>query len=192
MILRSGKIVNNNSLLYNHLITDEFNEFIKHLKFNTNNILDDAFYQQNDNNIAIIPFNDENEINEVRKYCDIHKDIPSEIKLLYMYIADKTIESNLGNFTFINFNEFVNMQNRNAERNRSFIDVALVYEGMGHLSLISYSPTHKMYFTRRDGGSNGYDCEDNDKYYDTYIPDVEDTKMIDFNTLIYSIINELI
>jgi len=190
MLLRSGRIINNNLPPYYNLMTNEFSEFIKHATFTKNDILDDAFYQQDyDNSVVIVPFGNSDEISEVQKHCDVHKDIPIEIKLLYMYIADKTVESNLGDFTFMNFKEFVTFQNRNSQRKRSFIDIAIRYGGMGHIVVVSYSLIHKMYFMRHDGGSNGYECEENDIKYDTYIPNTENTKMYTFGTLITDIIN---
>lgn len=83
-----------------------------------------------------------------------------EILKLYKIIGyDK--EYNYKNYTFMTLNEIIERKNNY----NYFYDIALTYMGMGHILLISYYPTKKKFFFRRDGGSNGYDRQE---YYNKY------------------------
>lgn len=53
----------------------------------------------------------------------------------------------------------------NSNRDLSYIDLGIMYGGMGWYYAISIDKNTKRYFVRLDGGSNGYDVEDNEKYF---------------------------
>lgn len=178
-----------NQLPHQELMKNGLDDLFQNLKFAQGNITDDCFYRESDNYVKIIPFKDSNEIAEVQNYCDIHKNIPLEIKLLYMYIANKNIEASIGGLTFFNFKEFTKLQDINADKNRLFIDIAISYAGMGHLRILSYSTQHQKYFVRMDGGSNGWVVKENDLKYDSYIPDPENDEMVGFKELVAHLID---
>ena len=44
---------------------------------------------------------------------------------------------------------------------KSLFDIAYIYAGMGHIKLVACDLNNHLLFERPDGGSNGYDREDN-------------------------------
>lgn len=53
-----------------------------------------------------------------------------------------------------------------------FIDIALQYQGMGHVNVIGYIPSTKKFFMRPDGGANGYERAEHFETYsgEKYVP----------------------
>lgn len=54
---------------------------------------------------------------------------------------------------------------KQGEQSPKFIDLCLLHVGMGHVMLLSWDPSTKQTFFRRDGGSSGIDREYNFKRY---------------------------
>ena len=51
------------------------------------------------------------------------------------------------------------------QRGSLWSDVACRYLGMGHYLMLAYSPEHRAYFFRHDGGSNGWECAEQRRFY---------------------------
>lgn len=102
-------------------------------------------------------------------YIMNYKDLPQlpeslnrHIKIFYTLLGNPDVEVYIGDYTFMslikcleNYNEYcLNQQT-------SVFDIAYRYEGMGHITVMSCDLNNHLLFERRDGGSNGYDREDN-------------------------------
>ena len=71
-------------------------------------------------------------------------------------IADKQ-------YTFFSLRQISELLDRQDTVN--FVDLCFAYKGMGHITLLTWSPSRKKLFIRNDGGANGYEREDNYNYY---------------------------
>jgi hypothetical protein len=110
----------------------------------------------------------------------IIKTFPTELETMYYYVGDK--EVSLHDFTFLRPSEI----EKNYKRYSYFYDVALKYQGMGHLQVISVTKDNK-YFLRNDGGSNGYERADN---YEKYV-NFEPKNTMTFSELVNKIKNPM-
>jgi hypothetical protein len=106
------------------------------------------------------------------KYLDIYNNLPRELQILYSHIGDNKEYSHPSGLIFkplykININTYSN-----------FFDVAYAYAGLGHVHVIGYNPSTRKYFQRMDGGSNGYDRQENYLHYKNYEPKAEELKTL--------------
>jgi hypothetical protein len=100
---------------------------------------------------------EENELDE--KYINFTQNFPHELKILYKNIGlDREITFKTG-FTLMSLKNIYERKD-NFEK---FIDIGLIYLGMGHVIVLSMfkNENENKFFFRTDGGSNGYDREDN-------------------------------
>ena len=84
------------------------------------------------------------------------------IQLMYQIIGNPKKEVYVNEWIILSLNDALEKYNYYVEKgqNRVF-DIAYRYMGMGHIEVMSCDlETHLLYY-RPDGGSNGYDCEDN-------------------------------
>jgi hypothetical protein len=65
-------------------------------------------------------------------------------------------------FEFLSANEILQREDVYGGK---FIDIAIMYHGMGHVIVLAYIPKTNNFFFRNDGGSNDYDRAD---YFKTY------------------------
>lgn len=83
------------------------------------------------------------------------------VEILYRGVKDKnngfTFEINGEPFSFLSPNEIIE---RDVFGGKMY-DLFVIYEGMGYVNVFFYIPKTKMFAYRLDGGSNGYDREDN-------------------------------
>ena len=66
------------------------------------------------------------------------------------------------------------VENRN--KNKQYIDLAIIQMGMGHYAVCSMTKDGKTFFFRKDGGSNGWDRYYNLKLYEDWDPSVNNPK----------------
>jgi hypothetical protein len=102
------------------------------------------------------------------KYMVIYEQLPKELKILYSHIGDSKEYTHKCGWIF------KSLSNITTETYEHFIDIAYSYAGLGHVNVLAYHPESKKYFTRMDGGSNGYDREENYKAYKSYKPTHEE------------------
>lgn len=113
------------------------------------------FYSSANDGISI------NNLDNIYEIEDQDKNIlHNEILKLYQKIGYNK-EYQFKYYTFMTLNEIIERKN-NYE---NFIDIALKYLGLGHILLISYHIKSNKFFFRMDGGSNGYDRENNYNKY---------------------------
>ena len=102
-------------------------------------------------------------------YIMNYKDLPQlpeslnrHIKIFYTLVGNPDKEVYIGDYTFMSLTKCLENYNEYCKNNQhSVFDIAYRYEGMGHITVISCDLNNHLLFERRDGGSNGYDREDN-------------------------------
>ena len=102
-------------------------------------------------------------------YIMNYKDLPElpealnrHIKIFYTLLGNPDVEVYIGDYTFMNLTKCLKNYNEYClNQQTSVFDIAYRYEGMGHITVISCDLNNHLLFERRDGGSNGYDREDN-------------------------------
>lgn len=159
------------------------------IKQRINSILNDATIQipMIDNAEPLISF-EECEIN----YNDIvnnNKNIKNmlttipvcyELNELYTLINNVKIENVVNIWIIKSLNEVIeNFEIMKEFTENNIIDFASTYIGMGWVYMIAYDPTSKSFFIRRDGGSNGFDRDENFKFICNY--KAQEDNHVDFN-----------
>ena len=104
-------------------------------------------------------------------YIMNYKDLPElpealnrHIKIFYTLVGNPDKEVYIGDYTFMSLTKCLENYKHYCDDNQtSVFDIAFRYEGMGHITVVSCDLNNHLLFERRDGGSNGYDREDNYK-----------------------------
>ena len=107
------------------------------------------------------------------------KDLPEypeslnrHIKILYEIIGNPDVEVYIGEWTIMSLNKALEQYKHFCDNNQSNVfDIGFTYCGMGHVMIISCDLNNHLLFKRYDGGSNGYEREDNFKKILNYNPD---------------------
>ena len=144
--------------------------------FNNNSLI--TYEEKNETTINDI-INNEKNINNMLKTLNLSE----EIILLYKTINNPGIEYVINDWVIKSLNEVIEHHNIMKEfTNKRIIDLFHLYVGMGHYHVIAYEIESNTFFIRRDGGSNGYDREENFSFICNY--DCQEKKHFDFNMLI--------
>lgn len=110
------------------------------------------------------------------KIPELPEGLNHNIKYLYEILGDPTreiyIKNNEGKmWTFMSIHKCFEVYNKYKSDNQERVfDIAHTYEGMGHISVLSCDLVTHNFFLRPDGGSNGYDRENNYKKTINYNP----------------------
>lgn len=114
---------------------------------------------------------------------------PLEFKLLYSKISDNH-EIFYKNVIFLSLEtikkKFISYSNYNNGNNGQtrFVDIAIMYHGMGYYYVLSWERNKKKCFIRIDGGSNGYDRSDNFEYFmNLKTENLSDNYLFDFSEI---------
>ena len=84
------------------------------------------------------------------------------MKLFYSLIGNPGVEVYIGDWTFMSLNKCLEIYNDYCVNGpKSVFDIAFIYAGMGHINVLSCDLNNHLLFERPDGGSNGYDRDDN-------------------------------
>ena len=99
---------------------------------------------------------------------NINNNIPERlnrnIKLIYQLLGDNEKEIYIGDWTLMSINEAIKIyKNYCLNGQNKIFDIGYRYMGMGHIEMISCDLDTHLLFYRPDGGSNGWDREDNFK-----------------------------
>jgi hypothetical protein len=98
------------------------------------------------------------------EYTEFLGKFPFLFKILYMCVgADREINFKSG-FTLLRLKEV----HGRFDTYDNFTDVGLTYMGMGHVMVLSMDKKSNKFFFRHDGGSNGYERDDNYNKYKTF------------------------
>lgn len=86
------------------------------------------------------------------------------IKSIYSILGSPSKEIYVGNWTIMSLKKSLEIYNSYCNNGQfNVFDIGYRYLGMGHIELISCDLTTHLLFYRRDGGSNGYDRDNNFK-----------------------------
>ena len=84
---------------------------------------------------------------------------------IYLIIGDTTTEFVINLYTFFSLDNIESQYNVLEKNGQTKIcDIAVSYAGMGHVNVLSIDIGSGKLYTRPDGGSNGYDRDDNFKF----------------------------
>ena len=86
------------------------------------------------------------------------------MKLFYSLVGNPSLEVYIGDWTFMSLNKCLEIYKDYCDNEQKCLfDIAYIYAGMGHIKLIACDLNNHLLIERPDGGSNGYDREDNYK-----------------------------
>jgi hypothetical protein len=87
------------------------------------------------------------------------------IKFIYKLLNDTKLEIYLGEWTFFSIDKAIEIYDGYCKNGQiKVFDIGYKYMGMGHILVVSCDLDTNLLFFRPDGGSNGYDREDNFNY----------------------------
>jgi hypothetical protein len=90
------------------------------------------------------------------------KSLNRNILDIYKLLGDPEREIYIGGWTIMSVKNSIERYKELCKLNRSDVfDIGYQYMGMGHIKMISCDLNNHLLFHRPDGGSNGYDREDN-------------------------------
>lgn len=91
----------------------------------------------------------------------IEADIPLELVQIYEKYPD-SVEFGFDYWTFLSECQMLERYNALKDKQKCpTVDIAIRYAGMGHIKVLAYDIHEKKVLVDHDGGSNGYDREDN-------------------------------
>ena len=83
---------------------------------------------------------------------------------MYELIGNPEIEIYIKGWTILSINRALELYNQLCkDGQKNVFDIAFQYYGMGHIKVLSCDLENHLLFYRPDGGSNGWDREDNYK-----------------------------
>jgi hypothetical protein len=148
------------------------------------NSTQEPFFQQNPTKSGDIG-NKQDGVNVILENISL----PTLLQKIYLIIGDPTIEFYHGEWNILQLEDVKKRVEiyKSKNQNRA-VDFAIKYEGMGHITVISYDPELDMIYFRHDGGSNGYDREFYHNFAVKYVP--EKDKCMTIENWIENISNE--
>ena len=129
-------------------------------------------------------------INKSTSIINHNKTINLPTKLLYMYclLDSSNREINYNNFIFMSFNEIIDRYNLYKKNGQNKLcDLAIKYDGMGYIFVLTYNIYNGTFFFRRDGGSNDWERQTNWDFIKNYEP--EYNKSYDLDKILTIILN---
>jgi len=89
----------------------------------------------------------------------------TDISKLYLLVGDPELDFVYQNTTFLSLQEIQKRFKVYQENDQvDILDIGITYHGMGHVNVLTYSPSRRAFFFRMDGGANGYERADYWKY----------------------------
>lgn len=99
---------------------------------------------------------------DFKELPELPEGLNRHIKLFYSLVGNPDVEVYIGDWTFMSLNKCLEIYKDYCDNGqKSLFDIAYIYAGMGHIKLIACDLNNHLLFERPDGGSNGYDREDN-------------------------------
>ena len=93
---------------------------------------------------------------------ELPESLNRHMKIFYTLVGNPDIEVYIGNYTFLSLTKCLENYNDYCKKDqKSVFDIAFRYEGMGHVTVIACDLNNHLLFERSDGGSSGYDRENN-------------------------------
>jgi len=115
------------------------------------------------------------------QYNNFMEIFPVSLRQFYQYIGDDRTELQCERWTFLKLTEIYNR----SDIYTNMLDIAVKYNEMGHVFILSLDRKTNNFFIRCDGGCNGYERE---HYFDHYVDLDTDNinneqKFVDFDRL---------
>ena len=106
-----------------------------------------------------------------REYIEFMEEynFPMKLKLFWLILGNVDDEIKTPGFTIMNLEKIRSQKDAYS----GFIDIGVRYAGMGHVIVLSLDMETGKMFLRMDGGSNGFDREDNWRFYQNKKPSVD-------------------
>lgn len=99
---------------------------------------------------------------DFKELPELPEGLNRHMKLFYSLVGNPEVEVYIGDWTFMSLNKCLeNYKDYCDNDQNSLFDIAYIYAGMGHIKVIACDLNNHLLFERPDGGSNGYDREDN-------------------------------
>ena len=131
--------------------------------------------------LNIVNTDDENNLNDF-EINFMHKyNFCTELKIIYDILGNNK-ELQIMNYTFFTLENIIDKEN-NYEY---FLDLALAYNGLGHIKVLGMCKETGKIFVRNDGGSNSYERQNNYIKYRNYLPN--NSELINFTSLLKNVI----
>lgn len=147
---------------------------LKHAKISNNNYdsTQVPFFFKDSNKIDFRIDTSNNTINNTNNNANnntINNMIPNglnrNIKFIYSLLSNTSCEIYLEQWTFFSIDKALKIYNDFCKNGQSKVfDIGYEYMGLGHINVISCDLDTHLLFFRPDGGSNGYDRDDNFNY----------------------------
>ena len=102
-----------------------------------------------------------NDIDPILENLITEFEIPTTLSMLFRIFSNKNAEIKIKNMTILSPYQIIKDKNNY----KYILNIAIIYCGMGHISVLTMDKNTKKFFFRPDGGSNGYERED---YYNKY------------------------
>lgn len=103
-----------------------------------------------------------NFVNSVKREIPvIHPKLNINIIEIYKYTQTNNQEIYLHEWTFMSIKEITERYNSIKKERNDIIDIAFKYHGLGWIIVLSCDLNNSLLFERMDGGSNGFDREEN-------------------------------
>ena len=102
-----------------------------------------------------------NDIDPILENLITEFEIPITLAMLFRIFSNKNAEIKIKNMTILSPYQIIKDKNNY----KYILNIAIIYCGMGHISVLTMDKNTKKFFFRPDGGSNGYERED---YYNKY------------------------
>ena len=99
--------------------------------------------------------------NNKREISTIHRKLNRNIHEIYKYTKSDDQEIYLYDWTFMSIKEVKERYKSLCAKRSDIIDVAYKYHGLGWIVVLSCDLNNSLLFERMDGGSNGWDRENN-------------------------------
>ena len=115
-------------------------------------------------------------IKSIDKIC-IEYSIPLEIKLILCYNTSLDSKISCNHFSFHSILDILNnIEYIKGQGQTRYIDLGMSYHGIGHWVCLAWDKIENKFFFRLDGGSDGWQREENEKLYISFNPSDEKYK----------------
>lgn len=111
---------------------------------------------------------------------------PMKLKLFWLILGNVNDEIKTPEFTIMDLKKIESQKDTYS----GFIDIGVRYAGMGHVIVLSLDMESGKLFLRMDGGSNGFDREDNWRFYQNKKPSVDFKKNLFTMDVVLDIIKD--
>lgn len=135
----------------------------------SNQVLSNPFFTANPSDISILDHLNSSEtspeLTQVETKLRQLELLETPLGKLYLLLGQTDLDFVYHHTTCLSLDEISKRYQVYCDNGQTdLLDIGITYHGMGHVNVLTYSRSEQTFFFRMDGGSNGYDREDNWKY----------------------------